>query len=277
MDTNDNEANRTMVNWYQSLGELYEDAKQTQLPVSLRGMPQSFLGHHNPREAVEYCRHGLTQNDTQEARELFNKIDTSFRDRTRTEWMPSVAGAYACVPEYLQGQPEHMRLMHDNVADSSPIRYWVESGCSEGTSQRAIQRQAAAVGALIMRTSEERPVELMVFTGGQSDRYKGLIAIAPIDSHPVDLVEVIATLGTREFARTISFSLLGKYCGVGGCINWTCGYPGEKREQKLRTILGASPQDVIVQGAFLPDEGLLRNNPVAWVHKQLDKQRSVEL
>lgn len=263
------------INWYTSLAELYNEAKD--LPFGRGGARESFFGHIDPREAVEYCRNGLTDKDTEQARKLFLSIDTAFRDRTRQEWTPCVAGAYACVPEYLQGQPEHMRTMHDTVSDKAPITYWIEAVVSAGVGVGALKMRAAAIAALIMRTSEERPVELNVFTGGRPNYGQDYLFVAPIDSHPVSLIEALGALGTREFCRTINFTLLAKYSGPSRNINWACGWPDEEREKKLREIFHADPQDVIIQGGFLPDEALMRSDPVAWVHKQLDKQREVNV
>lgn len=276
MDTLDKTANNKPVgiNWYSSLAELYNEAQT--LPFDGRGR-SSFFGHGDPKEAVEYCRNGLSDKDTEQARSLFLKIDTAFRDRTRQEWIPSVGGAYACVPEYLQGQPEHMRTMHDTVSDKAPITYWVESVVSAGVGVEALKMRAAALAALIMRTGEERPVELNVFTGGHPSGAKSYLFVAPIDSHPISLIETLGALGTREYCRTINFALLARYSGASHDIGWSCGYPGEKREQTLREILHTAPQDVVIQGGFLPDEDLMRSDPVAWVHKQLDKQREVQL
>lgn len=263
------------INWYTSLAELYNEAKDSRFDSS--GCRASFFGHVNPRDAVEYCRNGLTEKDTAQARELFLSIDTAFRDRTRQEWTPCVAGAYACVPEYLQGQPEHMRTMHDTVSDKAPITYWIEAVVSAGVGLEALRLRAAAIAALIMRTSEERPVELNVFTGGKPSGGQDYLFVAPIDSHPVSLTEALGALGTREFCRTINFTLLAKYSNPSRTITWACGHPGEGREKKLRGIFHAAPQDVIIQGGFLPDEALMRSDPVAWVHKQLDKQREVNV
>src|SRR5574337_64656 len=264
----------TGINWYTSLDEVYNEAKDLPFDGGKWGA-KSFFGHVDPRDAVEYCQNGLTDKDTAAARKLFLSIDTAFRDRTRQEWLPSVAGAYACVPEYLQGQPEHMRTMHDNVSDKAPITYWIEAVVSAGVGVEALKMRAAAIAALIMRTSEERPVELNVFTGGKPTGGQDYLFVAPIDSHPISLTETLGALGTREFCRTINFTLLAKYSGSDTMIAWACGWPGEKREKKLREILHADPQDVIIQGGFLPDESLMERDPVAWVHKQLDKQREV--
>lgn len=261
------------INWYSSLAELYNEAKD--LPFDCGEYRNGFFGHADPREAVEYCQHGLTDEDTEQARKLFLSVDTAFRDRTRMEWLPSVGGAYACVPEYLQGLPEHMRTMHDNVSDKAPITYWIESVVSSGLGVGALRMRAAAIAALIMRTSEERPVELNIFTGGKPSDGQDYLFVAPVDSHPVSLTETLGALGTREYCRTINFALLAKYSGTSTFIHWACGWPGNKRETKLRDVFHAMPQDVVIQGGYLPDEVLMKSNPVAWVHKQLDKQREV--
>lgn len=268
------ERNQVGVNWYSSLAELYNEAKD--LPLDARFARAGFYGHDSPREAAEYCQHGLTDKDTEQARALYTQVDTAFRDRTQLEWTPCVAGAYACVPEYLQGQPEHMRTMHDTVSDKAPITYWVECVVSSAVREAALRMRAAALAALIMRTSEERPVNFNVFTGGKPECGNSYLFVAPVDSHPVSLIEALGAIGTREFCRTLNFALLGRHAGSTSTeIGWACGYPRKAREAILRDVLHADPQDIIIQGGYLPDEALMENDPVAWVHKQLDKQREV--
>ena len=60
-------------------------------------------------------------------------------------------------------------------------------------------------------------------------------------------------------------------------IGWGFGAPsnGGTRERILRERMELQPKDVLIQGGYLPDARLMDSDPVAWVHKQLEAQRTI--
>ena len=245
----------------------------------------SWAGHSNVIEAVKYCEQNLGESHMRPARELMNKIDASFRDRERISWTPSPHGAYAVVPEYLANEPFNMRQKQKETNDSAPIRYFIECVISAGVGLHELERRAAGIAALIMRTAEERSVELYcvaAFQDAQDDyssRY-GVIACIKIETHPVDLHSAIAAFATREFCRSMAMSNVNAIRKRGGTNNWLYGHPTgaikSRREDQFRKVLNLDPQDVFMQGGYLTDAHQFDSDPVKWVHAQIEKQRNLD-
>lgn len=240
-----------------------------------------FMGHRDPAEAVDYCR-TMDDSHLRHARELMDKIDAGFRDREKVVWQAAPMGAYPIVPDYLANDPFSMRMKGREENTQAPIRYYIECGISAGVQLHEMERRAAAIAALIMRTIEERPVELYVYGAWSCDnKRQGQIVIVPVDSHPIDLFATIAMIGTREVCRSIMFANLESRFGDQLTIPWLFGYPGdygvrEERERQLRKYMELEPTDVLMMGGALHDAAAFDRDPVEWVHKQLEKQRSVE-
>jgi hypothetical protein len=248
------------------------------------GGRQSFLGHVSEREAVRFCEQNIGEQHMREAKALVEKIDASYRDRDRQHWQPSPFGAYPVVPDYLAGDPFSMRVKHSEEDNTAPIRYYIEAVVSGGTSTHDLERRAAGLAALVMRTAEERPVELYAIIA-LDNRYHGragYVGVVPINTHPIDLHSTIAAFATREFCRCMAFTNSEQATGVSsaGC-DWLFGHPDNgynrsEREQRFRKLLNMEPQDILMQGGYLTDAYEFGNDPVKWVHKQIEKQRSLD-
>lgn len=262
---------------FESVTEWFRHCESVPTPHSF---PMDFMGQNNVRECVRYCEENLGESHMRSARELVDKIDASFRDRERTTWRASPHGAYAIVPEYLANEPFNMRQKAREIDDRAPIRYFIETGVSGGVDVRQMEKRAAGIAALIMRSAEERPVELYVFSSDFLNG-KSVIIIIPIVTRPIDLHSTIAAYGTREFQRGMVFANVKRIAGdTGGVIDWFYAHPtgshAAQREEVLRSHLRMEPQDVLMQGGYLTDATLFERDPVAWVHTQIEKQRRIE-
>lgn len=224
--------------------------------------------------------------DMRNAKELLNKIDTSFRDRMVNTWEPEVAGAYAVVPEFLMGLPEHMRSMQRTDSDVAPIKLCIEVSYSAGVNHDAIMRRGTALAALVMRMMEERPVELILFTGWQLDSCQDYQALwmLKVDTQVMSLQTIMDLIAGRGFARIVNFSatsaihkaVKGKNIPRGECFDWAGSSAPNGRKEFLREQFGWEQSDIVVERGHLDDAQLMNSDPVAWVHKQLEKQRHVE-
>ena len=267
------------VHRYESVTEWYRESERN---TGRDRYNDEFYGHADPRAAVAYCEKNIGEHHMRHARELVDQIDASFRDRERVTWQPSPYGAYAVVPEYLAGEPECMRMQNAEPDDNAPIRYWIEAVVSAGTGLHELERRATAIAALVMRSVEERPVELNVMIAAHPGRSDGYLAVIPVQTHPIDLHSTIATLATREFCRCMAFNnARAATGGSGSSMHWLYGNPtaggvSDSRERQFRRVLDIAPQDVVIQGGYLPDAYIFRSDPVQWVHNQLAKQRTVE-
>jgi hypothetical protein len=220
---------------------------------------------------------------------LLEKIDASFRDREAVAWMPSVQGAYPIVAEALIGMPEAMRTRRPIESDIAPINIYLENGVSAGVDKQAIVNRGVAIAALILRMSEMRPVQLKLYGAWMirthHDAY--LFYDVPMSSTPVSVAHVISTIAHDSFLRTLNFAASSKIakesCGkrieYGEGFGWAYGAPNvhhEARDKGIRAKFELNPQDIIIQCGFLTDQALMDSDPVAWVHKQLEKQRTIE-
>ena len=222
------------------------------------------------------------------AQALLDKIDASFRDRESTQWMPSVVGAYPIVAEALMGLPESMRIRRPVESDIAPISIYLEMGVSAGVDKPEIVNRGVALGALIMRMSEMRPVRLVLFGAWQIHTHGNahMLFDIPMSSTPVSVAHVLATIAHDSFLRTINFAvsdwIARKYSGKkitnDEGFGWAFGSPttyAEQRTRGIRAHFDLNPQDIIVQCGYLDDRDILARDPVEWVHKQLEKQRAV--
>lgn len=271
---------------FESVTEFYRQAESTRSVYSERsqfGRAQDhFYGHSNVTRAVAYCEKNIGPEHMRKARELLDKVDTSFRDRERVSWQASPHGAYAVVPEYLANEPFNMRQKARETHDQAPIRYYVEATISAGVELSALETRATGLAALIMRTAEERPVELHIVMGfcTESRDKRGAILVVPIQTHPIDLHSTIASLATREFCRCMSFNVAAQAMDDNSVSDWIYAHPRAEalplRDKLYRDAIGMDPQDVFIQGGYLMDQDKFYKDPVKWVHDQIEKQRTLE-
>lgn len=233
------------------------------------GRPQhAFVGNVLFPKAMDRALNGASDSECRAARKLADKIDSSFRDREVSAWVPSVCGAYPIVPDYLIGMPENMRARRPVESDISPIKFVIEPTISQGVTIDQLNNRAAAIAALIMRTNEERPVELWFSMvndpGGNGDVYNFI----RMESTPVSLAHIVAAM-TAPTVRELCMSGATYQRGLRH-------YDGDNHmpgRAQTRRYMGLNPQDVLIQGGHLVDAALMERDPVQWVHRQLEKQR----
>lgn len=245
-----------------------------------------FLGHTSERDAVAFCEKNIGEQHMRAAKELVEQIDASYRDRDKDKWFPSPFGAYPVVPDYLAGDPFSMRIKHREEDNQAPIRYYIEAVVSAGTSTSDLERRAAGLSALAMRTAEERPIELyaVIALHNKNGRGEGAgyVGVVQINTHPIDLHSAIAAFATREFCRCMAFSNAEQATKVSSrACDWLFGHPSDRynqsqREKYFRLALNMEPQDVLMQGGYLTDANEFGSDPVKWVHKQIEKQRGLD-
>lgn len=233
--------------------------------------------------AVAVINNGLPANSRQmkAASDLIEKVDATLHGRKKDTWEPNVAGAFPVVGEYLMGLPLHMRDRRKVENNLAPVTVAVEVSVSDGVDEYALAQRGAAICALVMKLNEVRPTELHIFGTIKVSGFDVTTWIARVHSQPISLAHAVGYMTTKEMARMINFSACCDMLGdpkstCTGSIGWGHGYPGKPRETVLRRVLGLNPHDIIIQGGYLPDQEMMRSNPVAWIHKQLDAQREIE-
>lgn len=252
-----------------------------------------WAGGLNRREAAEAYRAGriVSRTTLDGAKRLLDKIDATFRDRDIHSWQPAIAGAYACVPDWLHGRFDSMRVKHKEENDRAPIKVFIESCVSAGVSHDELIKRGTAITALLMRMNEERPVELYTFTSFRLTSIYGKhethFAIK-MDSAPVNITQVLQTFAEPSFLRMLNFNICDTVTREESqhqtTINWSRESldwaTGEKshtsRADNLRAYWQLDPQDILVERGYLSDAALMGSDPVAWVHAQLEKQRKLD-
>lgn len=240
----------------------------------------SFVGGHmSPGSAMDECMRGLPESKQQDAKALMDKIDATVRERTRREYVATPAGAFPVVPEYLQGLPMHMRRRVHVPSDVAPIKLVIDVGLSAGVSERTAMRRGAAVAALAVRMAETRPVELWTAYAGMPDRRKTVVIGTKVDLLPLGLGQALALMGGVGYARAVCFAVeLQDYGRNTDSIVWGWdAMPGSTYyDDRLRKALNLNPEDILIPGGHLHESDLMLSNPVAWVNKYLDKQRTLD-
>ena len=244
---------------------------------NLAYMNSGFFGVDNRAAAIKMVRYGgASRQSVEKAKRLFDKIDSNIGERMQGKYVPSVAGAYPCVPDYLMGMPEPMRQWQPVPVDNAPVRIYVEALVSGSVGPDALVNRGAAIVALVAKLQEVRPVELYVF--GSAYLNNATVSYAARVNTPVSMETAMAIFGSREFYRAINFHYFYAMTGnTTRSIDWGLGSsPSASREEAIREAFNMNPQDIVLQGGYSTEEALMNRDPVAWVNKYLDAQRNLE-
>lgn len=221
-------------------------------------------------DAVAYLRCAKRSPQQAMVESLVDRIDASFRDRDAQQWMPSVAGAYPMVPEYLMGMPENMRQRVAVESDVAPIRLFVSISAGANVEVDALAKRGAAVAALAMRLSEARPVELYA-TFDVADRGTCASFLVRVPLENVGLAEVAALFATPATMRNGFIHLAREVIKSEDSCLPQAWWPGH--EKAVRQLHGLSDADVVLP-PLMRDGGEF-SDPVKWVHDKLESQREI--
>lgn len=258
---------------YDGLNDLVRDVKAN---MSMREDGQFYGG--TTEEAIEKAATGATEKELKSTRELLAKVDAALRGREAPLWQSSVAGAYPCVPDYLNGMPENMRARVMTESDRAPVRLFVEVVVSAGISVETLRKRGAALAALAMRLSEERPVELHLLWGCRAGG-KQVVGTVQVGTAPVSAAEIAFMTADPKCIRNLAFVSIYAHTAKTntGFIDWALGTPTDKtRNEAIREALGCSEKDVFLPGGYLSEKDEMFTDPVAWVNKYLNAQREVD-
>lgn len=241
-----------------------------------------WAGGRKLHEAIEFTKCGADEADTKIAKDLIEKIDASFRDRESQQWVPSVCGAYPIVPEFLMGLPQNMRQRMPVEDMRAPVKICVEVTVSAGCERNTIVERGAAVAALAMRMSEERPTELHLLYAmkdtAQDAQYGELMTLVRMSSSPLSLSHCVAVMADPSFCRMVQFAhMFGQTKSNGKTsIPWIGGVQTKERDKLIRSAFNLTPHDVIVEGGHLTYQNEIVRDSIKWVHDQLERQRCMD-
>lgn len=240
-----------------------------------------WYGGKQNSQAINYVLNGAPEYELRMARELADKIDATLHDRMENAWSPSVMGAYPIVPEALMGLPQNMRRRIEETSDRAPVKLIIEPSISQDVDKSTIQRRGAAISALVQRMGEERAVELWVALCDKDCATDTEVChLIKLDTQPISLSQCIAVMASETFSRYIAFGAMFASSQPDRhpdheSIGWALGYPSQQRRETMRKVFGLAEADVIIQGGYSPDIELMDRDPVAWVNRELVKQREI--
>lgn len=200
------------------------------------------------------------------AKALIEKLELELPETEKACFMPSVAGAYPCVPDALIGYPEPMRAKTPVLDTGNPIRLAVNNACSGGISAEQFQARAACVLAIVMRlASAGRAVELYAMsTGNGDDKDQETVIAIKVETNPLSLAEAGYQLTNLGFTRRIMYGCK-LVMGNGYAHRWPGKYNhgdnGVEYHAKLTKRLGF---DMILPALFLDEANAISKDPVKW-------------
>ena len=210
--------------------------------------------------------------------------------------MPSVAGAYPCVPEAISGEIESMRMPEQVSSDSAPLTVLVDVSCSSVVDAETMRKRGTAILAAVMALSAHRAVTLMltcIMEGPRRPDANGdqfSIVTVNINTTPLDLATAAYALTNVGFARQLMYGVSKQKLdgmALGGNFGEFSGLPriadisfderpqgfsansAEYRERICR-YLNIDGEALIVPPAVNGNRTeLLLKNPEAWVLAQM--------
>lgn len=168
-------------------------------------------------ELTAMLEKGGDDSDVPAARALLEKFEMEFPETDRSMFVPSVAGAYPCVPDALLGMPESMRVKTIVFNSGSPIKLGVVTTISAGIKTDAYRKRSAAMLAILMHLQNTgRAIELYSISMLHGQDTGETVLITRIPSVPLSLAESNMATGNLAFSRRIPFAISKKFNNFNG-------------------------------------------------------------
>jgi hypothetical protein len=219
-----------------------------------------------------------------DAEALIDKINAAGIDTPRSEFVPSVAGAFPIVPEYLAGHPAHMRRKVPASSDRAPMTIYVDLTSSGGIEHRDMNKRGTAALALAMLLSAERPTSLYAIVGlsrhreNEGEGNGAALAAIKINSQPLELATACHVLTSQAFARSVGYQYLYAAGRSGGGWPWEL-HPFDGNRPKfiarMKDVLGLDGTALYVPPPHLNEEKSFRD-PIGWINDRLAEVRQQE-
>ncbi len=260
-----------MIKQYDSIADLRADAIRLDCAGGLTNNADDHWCGETKTETLSRSQFGHTDMVPQ-AEILLSQLDTEI-EVPRKRWEPSVAGAFACVPDHIRGLPTSMRRRIDDSSDHNPIRIFAITTSSAGIDAKTIQERGIAILALAIALARIRPLSLYatsILDGHVDDTGECLIT-AEINTHPLDLATACYVLTGAGFDRRLFHGLAWRYAKYSG--RWPKNYYENKSKyhEYLKRVLSpnleAMSQTIIISEAYLTDP--LITSPIRWLNDQI--------
>lgn len=255
---------------YPSIAALADDGERREILNRWGYLP---VGGETAEDTLRYARQGNAA-IVPAAERLIDRL-TAICGTERISWQPDVCGAYPIVPEFLAGVPECMRRRVSVPDERAPINIHVSVSASAGVSAEQIEARGAAILALVLLLSRDRPISLNVLEIGRREDGADSVLSVPINTTPLDVATAAWALSSAAFFRRL---ILGVHCAINPAAS---SFPSDHSTnragcmRRICTELGGDPErDLLIDGVRVGDAML--NDPVAWVQEQLDRYGQTE-
>jgi hypothetical protein len=207
---------------------------------------------------------------------LLAKLEDKLPRTKKRQMQRTVSGGMVCVPEYLTGQPECMRLRRRLDRNDAPVTIFMDLTSSAMIDADKLLKRGTAILALARALCEHRVVELWggIALGGGAG-YRGGKAWAStfawrIDTVPLDLARAAFLLSAPAMARGIGYGLAPT---LAGHSTWSGSWPFGAHDLHVRTqavrlrSATAAAEMLVVPPIYGTDP--LVTAPLDWIMREL--------
>jgi hypothetical protein len=205
---------------------------------------------------------------------MLAKLEDKLPHTKKFQMQRQVTGGLVCVPEYLTGQPECMRLRRRLDRNDAPVTIFMDLTSSAMIDADKLLKRGTAILALARALCEHRTVELWGGVALGNGNYSGggwsSTFAWRIDTTPLDVARAAFLLSAPAMARGIGYGLAPTLAGKN---NWSGNWPWgahdlhvRTQSQRLRAAMGASEM-LVVPPIYGTDP--LVADPLGWITREL--------
>jgi hypothetical protein len=205
---------------------------------------------------------------------LLAKLEDKLPHTRKWQMQRTVSGGMVCVPEFLTGQPECMRLRRRLDRNDAPVTIFMDLTSSAMIDAKALLARGTAILALARALCEHRVVELWGGIALGEGRYSGKPWASTfawrIDTVPLDLARAAFLLSAPAMARGIGYGLGPT---LAGHSTWSGSWPFGAHDLHVRTQSArlraamAAAEMLVVPPIYGTDP--LVSDPLGWVTREL--------
>lgn len=268
---------RTLKNWTDKPGDILRrfdsvsEYREAVLEFSDRSKIRAaydWYGNITWEQAVELTRTG-DPSIVPRVNALVDQVEQAAVETPTREWVPSQAGAYAVVPEYLAGAPRCMRMVTYDETERGPIGIYVNVSSSCSYDYDALLTRGAAILALVEKIQLVRPVDLyIVATLDNGSKGANNVIVIKVDTRPIDIGLISPLIAHCGVDRHLNH-VLGKSAGGTFGVGWAKCH-GSREE--FGKFVGLNETDLYILPSHLYDaDANLMTDPVKWINAKLAK------
>jgi hypothetical protein len=239
----------------------------------------SWYGNHSKQTALR----ALTLGDeslVKASDELLAKLEDKLPHTRKWQSQRALTGGLVCVPEFLTGQPECMRIRRRMDRNDAPVTIFMDLTSSAMIRGEDLLKRGTAILALARALCEHRVVELWGGialgdgSGYRSDSGKAWSSTFAwrIDTTPLDVARAAFLLSAPAMARGIGYELAPT---LGGHKSWSGNWPFgahdlhvRTQSARLRAAMGAAEM-LVVPPIYGTDP--LVTDPLGWITRELER------